>query len=102
MKLFVLFFAVALATVSAASYSVNLAQPTTVAGKELKAGEYRLEFSDGKAILGQGKQKVEATVKVETSDSKFSSTSVRYSEEGGKAALREIRLGGTNTKLIFN
>jgi hypothetical protein len=45
---------------------------------------------------------VEAAAKIETADSKFSSTSVRYTSEGGKMKIQEIRLGGTNQKLIFN
>jgi hypothetical protein len=55
-----------------------------------------------KAIISMGKQKVEAAAKIETADSKFSSTSVRYTSEGGKMKIQEIRLGGTNQKLIFN
>ncbi|MGB9605998.1 MAG: hypothetical protein ACPL88_08990, partial [Bryobacteraceae bacterium] len=69
---------------------------------ELKPGEYRLQLQDGKVVIRAGKQRVEAPVKVEQADSKFSSTSVRYAAAEGKARIQEIRLGGTNLKLVFD
>ncbi|MBI5281558.1 MAG: hypothetical protein HY858_07755 [Candidatus Solibacter usitatus] len=87
---------------SAATYSLTLYQPATVAGKELKAGDYKLSIEDGKAVIKKGKEMVEAPVKVENGSDKFSATSVRYSDEGGKSVVKEIRLGGTSTKVIFN
>ncbi|GIU73579.1 MAG: hypothetical protein KatS3mg004_0666 [Bryobacteraceae bacterium] len=102
MKFLAIFLAVAVFSASAATYNVTLFQPSLVAGKELKPGDYKLIVEDGKAIIQKGKEKVEATVRVEQGDSKFSSTSVRYSEENGKLKIQEIRLGGTTTKLVFN
>jgi len=87
---------------SAASYSVTLFQPSVVAGTELKAGEYKLTIDGDKATITKGKEKVEAAVKMETSENKFSATSVRYSDQGGKMKIQEIRLGGTTTKVVFN
>lgn len=101
-KFLAIFLTLAIFTASAATYNVTLFQPSLVAGKELKPGDYKLILEDGKAIIQKGKEKVEATVKVEQSDSKFSSTSVRYAEENGKLKIQEIRLGGTTTKLVFN
>ena len=101
-QLLVLLFTVALLVASAASYNVTLFQPSVIAGKELKAGDYKLTVDGDKAILAMGKQKVEAPAKIETAETKFSSTSVRYSNEGGKMKVTEIRLGGTNQKLVFN
>ena len=102
LKIFALFLTVAMMVASAASYNVTFFQPSTVAGKELKAGEYKVTVDGDKAIISMGKQKVEAPVKVETADSKFSSTSVRYTTEAGKMKVQEIRLGGTNQKVVFN
>jgi len=102
MKLFVLFFTVAMVFASAASYSVTLFQPSTVAGTELKPGEYKLTLDGDKATIMKGKEKVEAAVKMETADTKFAATSVRYTDQGGKMKVQEIRLGGTNTKVVFN
>jgi hypothetical protein len=101
-KLLMLLLTAALMVASAASYNVTLFQPSVVGGKELRAGEYKVTVDGDKAIISMGRQKVEASAKIETADSKFSSTSVRYTSEGGKMKIQEIRLGGTNQKLIFN
>jgi hypothetical protein len=53
-------------------------------------------------VIEKGKEKVEAAVKVENVDSKFSTTSVRYTNAEGKMKVTEIRLGGTTTKVVFN
>jgi hypothetical protein len=102
MKFLAIFLTVGVFVASAATYTVTLFQPSLVAGKELKPGDYKLVVEDGKAVIQKGKEKVEATVRVEQGDSKFSSTSVRYTEENGKLKIQEIRLGGTTTKLVFN
>jgi hypothetical protein len=101
-KLFLSFTTIALAIASAAAnYRVTLFQPSIIAGTELKPGSYKIELKDNKAIVRGGKDVVEAAVKVETTDEKFGSTSVRYTNGDGKYHVQEIRLGGTNTKLVF-
>lgn len=96
------FAVMALAVASAAdSYRVTLFQPSVVNGKELKAGEYKVTVQDNKATISQGKNSIEAPVKVEATDAKFSSTSVRYTNGDGKYNVQEIRLGNTRTKLVF-
>jgi hypothetical protein len=102
LKCLVLFLTLALAVASASTHNVQLFQPSIVSGQELKPGQYKLTVDDSKVTISKGKQSVEASVKMETSDSKFSSTSVRYITENGKMKVSEIRLGGTNTKLVFN
>ena len=92
----------ALATASAASsYRITLFQPSIVAGQELQPGEYKVTLKDNKAVIAKGKQSVEADVKTETADAKFSSTTVRYRNGDGKYRVQEIRLGGTSTRLVF-
>ena len=101
-KLILGFTTIALAIVSAAAnYRVTLFQPSIIAGTELKPGSYKIELKDNKAIVKSGKDMVEAAVKVETTNEKFGSTSVRYTNGDGKYHVQEIRLGGTNTKLVF-
>lgn len=101
-KLILGFTTIALAIASAAAnYRVTLFQPSIIAGTELKPGTYKIELKDNKAIVKGGKEMVEAVVKVETTDEKFGSTSVRYTNGDGKYHVQEIRLGGTNTKLVF-
>ena len=101
-KLLLSFATMALAVASAASsHKITLFQPSLVNGTELKPGEYKVTVQDNKAIISSGKTSVEANVKTETADSKFSSTTVRYRNGDGKYRLQEIRLGGTTTRLVF-
>ncbi len=103
MKRFLFAFAtLALAVASAKTYDVTLLRPAVLAGTELKAGDYRLDVQDTKVVLSKGKVSVESAVKVEKADSKFSSTVVRFGDDGGKLRIEEIRLGGSNLKLVFN
>ena len=87
---------------TAKTYTVKLHQPSMVEGKELKPGSYKVELNDAKVMITNGKETVETAVKTEEGDVRFSSTSVRYTDDNGKMKIREIRLGGTSTKLVFN
>jgi hypothetical protein len=84
------------------SYHLTLLQPTVVNGTVLKAGEYKLNLANEKVTFVDGKFSIDAHVKVETVEKKFDTTSIRYSDQAGKAVLSEIRIGGTKTKLLFN
>ena len=102
LKRFVLAFAIfGLAVASAESYRVTLSQPTKVEGKQLKAGDYRLNVENSKLTIVNGKQSVEVNVKVQTGDTKFDSTAVRYAGTGDKMSIKEIRIGGTKTTLLL-
>jgi hypothetical protein len=87
---------------SARSYSITLFEPSVIGGTELKPGDYTLELKDEKVVIKKGRQTCEAPVKVETADSKYSSTSVRYRNGDGKYHIQEIHLGGTTMKLVVN
>ena len=101
-KLLVVFAIAGLAFASAKTYSLDLFQPTMVGTTELQPGYYKLEVVDQKAIIHAGKVRSEAPVKVENGSEKFASTQVRLGNDGGKKRIEEIRLGGTNTRLVFN
>ena len=102
LKRFVLAFAIlGLAAASAANYRVTLSQPSTVEGKQLKAGDYRLNVENSKLTIVNGKESVEVAVKVQTGATKFDTTAIRYTGTGDKVSIREIRLGGTKTTLLF-
>lgn len=90
------------AIASAKSYSLRLFEPSVIGGTELKPGDYTLELQDQKVVIHHGKKSCEAPVKVETADTKYSSTSVRYSNGDGKYHVQEIHLGGTNMKLVVS
>jgi hypothetical protein len=81
---------------------VNLSETAVLGGTELKAGEYKVEVVDQKAVVRNGKLHGEFPVKVENSDSRYSTTSVRFSNGDGKLHIQEIHVGGTNTKLVFS
>jgi len=83
------------------TYDLKLYGPAMVGNTELKAGEYRVEVTDDKAVIKGAKVQKEAAVKVETGDDKYSTTTVRLSA-GEKPQIKEIRLGGTKTKLVFS
>lgn len=91
-----------LAVASAKSYKVNLFQPAILGSTELKAGEYQVEVVDQKAVIRNGKIEGQAPVKVEAGDVKYGNTTVRFSNADGKMHIKEIHIGGTKTRLVFN
>lgn len=100
-KKIILSFATLALALSAETHRITLFQPTVLNGKELKPGDYKVEVKDSKATISRGKESVESAVRVESGDAKFGSTSVRYANGDGKYNLKEIRVGGTKTKLVF-
>jgi hypothetical protein len=94
------FASLALAVASAAgSYSVTFYQAVMVNGTELKPGDYKLQLKDDKtAVLKQGKIAAEAPVRVENDTQKYQRTAVRMSG----TRIEEIRLGGTNLRVVFD
>ena len=102
-KILVVIVALGMAVMaSAKSYSITLFEPSLIGGAELKPGDYMLELKDEKVVIRKGKQIGEAPVKVETADSKYPATTVRYRNGDGKYRIQEIHLGGTNMKLLVS
>jgi hypothetical protein len=102
-KVLLSFAVVTLAAIAGAkSYSVSLSEPAVIGGTELKPGEYKVEVVDQKAVIRNGKLHGEFPVKVETSDSRYGATAIRFSNGDGKLHIQEIHLGGTATKLVFS
>jgi hypothetical protein len=90
-----------LMTLSAAgtTYKVSLLDDSVVAGQQVKAGDYKVEMKDNNtAVFIHGKKSIEVPAKEETSPKKFSTTEIEYFNNN---QLQEIRVGGTNTKLVF-
>jgi len=100
--LLISFVVAALAAAGAESFRISLYEPAVVKGKELKAGDYNLSVKSDSVTLAQGKTKLEVPAKVENSDKKFTQTKIRYNENNGKLSIREIQLGGTKTRLLFD
>jgi hypothetical protein len=82
---------------AASSYHVTFYQPVMINGSELKPGDYKVELKDKTAVITQGKSVTEAPVTVENDSQKFQRTSVRINGN----QVEEIRIGGTNTRLVF-
>jgi len=102
-KVLITFATLAVAMASAATtYKVKLVEPTMVSGTMLKAGDYKVEVTDTRAVFTAGKHTTEAKVKVETASEKFNATSFRYDKDTqGNLKLQEMKIGGSNMKLLF-
>jgi hypothetical protein len=87
----------AIASAASGSYNVTFYQPVMINGSELKAGDYKLEIKDKTAVIKQGKNVTEAPVTIENDGQKFQRTSVRLNG----MQVEEIRVGGTNTRVVF-
>ncbi len=95
-------FLLSLSVASAKTFTVKLHQASVVEGKELKPGNYKVQLTDSTLTITNGKETVETAVRTEEAAERFSTTSVRYTDADGKMKIREIRVGGTNTKVVFN
>ena len=96
-----LFLVAALATASAKTYSVELFEPSVVAGTELKAGTYHINVMDSSVVIKGGNTLITVPAKLEKADTKYPSTSVRYEVSDGKREIKQIKLGNTNLKLVL-
>jgi hypothetical protein len=105
----------AMGIASAKSYDVTLGKAARAGAIELKPGNYAVKLVNGQAVFtrevsgsevyptdatGDGKP-INVPVTVEHAGKKFSQTSLQTTDKGGAAAVQEIDLGGTDTKLVF-
>lgn len=102
MRTILLFFVTALLASAADTYRLTLFYPSLVGDKTLRAGDCKITVDGDKVVMQQGRTKIEAQATIETAGETFKSTTVRYRNGDGKYRVSEIRLGGTNTKLVFN
>jgi hypothetical protein len=89
---------------SAKSYDIRLDNTTTVGSTQLKAGEYKVKVNGSQAVFmdANSSKSYTAAVKTGTSTTKFDQTTVQTtSGQNGMDSLKEIDLGGSNTKLEF-
>lgn len=101
-KVLLTFATLALAIASAKSYRLTLFQPSLISSTELTPGNYKVEVTGDKMTITDGRKSAQANITVENAKEKFASTTVRYSNGDGKYRIQEIRLGGTNMKLVVN
>ena len=102
-RLFLMLVATLFVAVSAIAktHTITLHTPISIGGTELKPGTYKLELAGDTLTITNGRQTAECTVKVEEAPGKFPKDSVRYTEADGKMKVTEIRVGGTNTRIVF-
>ncbi len=100
-KLLVIFAIAAGSLAAAETHRITLHQECLVGANRLDAGTYKLQLDREKVTLSKGKQSVVVPVKVETVEGKNQATTVRFGSGDGKYRIEEIRLAGTNTKLVF-
>jgi hypothetical protein len=100
----VLFLAAAATTFAGTVYHISLFEPSVIHGSTLKAGDYKVEVEGDKAVIHDGKNVVEAPVKVESTAAKISETQIIGNgnpESGAPLQVEAIRIGGTHTILHF-
>lgn len=103
-KLFLLYFSIGLAVAGAASndYKVTLSSPTWVGTTQLSPGDYRIQVEDNRAVIkSRNRQVAEAPARIETSPQKYSLTSLSIVQEDNKPVLKEVRVGGTTTRIVI-
>lgn len=101
-KILLLCATLTMAIATASTHRIVFYEDATLNGKQLKAGEYKMEIDGDKISLKKGKTSVDASVKVEQAGEKFSTTTVRYGTEAGKYKVQEIRVGGTSIKVLVD
>jgi hypothetical protein len=84
------------------SFHVFLSQTVVIQGTTLKAGDYRVTVNGDKAAFQMDQESKEIPVKVETGDKKYSDNQVQYDESGKQPTVKQICVGGSKTKLLFN
>ena len=102
LKTAIVFLTLALTMASAKSFTISIFEPAVLAGTELKAGEYKLELTGNKLVVKNGKQLLETNVTVENLPTPNQTTTMRIETVAGKREIKEIRLGGTDMKLVIN
>jgi hypothetical protein len=78
---------------------------TAVAGgraSQASSSDWYVDLKDTQAVFKRGKVAVECPVKVEKASRKFETQAIRYAQRDGKNYLEEIRLGGTDLKLVVD
>ncbi len=79
------------------SHKVEIQQDSVIEGKTVKAGQYKLSFENGNAILKMGKESIEVPARQETVADKAFSDEFTYVDN----KLEAIHISGTTTKIVF-
>jgi hypothetical protein len=93
----------ALAAHADAKYHVTLTQASQVGKEQLKAGEYHVVLDESKVVfthLTSG-DSVEVPATIQRAEQKHAHTSIRMQRADGENQILEIKLGGTQTRILF-
>lgn len=99
MKLLVsyMIFGIMVAIAASNTHRVEIPENSVVAGKILKAGDYKIEVQNNIAVIKQGKEAIEVPAHVESATKKFASTEIEYTTN----KIQEIHVGGSRIKIVF-
>jgi len=89
----------ATAFASSNTFKMTLTQDSTVEGKALKAGDYKVSIENGNAMIKQGRETIEVAAHEESDQSKYPVTELVYHDGEN---LSEVHFGGTHTKIVFD
>jgi hypothetical protein len=93
----------ALAAHADTKYHVTLTQASQVGNEQLKAGEYHVVLDESKVVfthLTSG-ESVEVPATIQHAEQKHPHTSIRMQRAEGENQILEIKLGGTQTRILF-
>lgn len=82
---------------AASSYHVTIFEQSTVAGKTLEPGDYKLEVQGDGITLKHKKQITEIPAHVQDGSYKFNQTTVKFNNAH---EIQEIHLGGTTKTIV--
>jgi len=86
------------------SYRITLSKVSKIGNIEFQPGEYKLVVDAPKVRFtntDSGKT-VELEAKVEESDTKSTLTEIQFTRADGVHKIKEIRIGGSKTRIAFN
>ena len=86
------------------SYRITLSDTSRIGAAELKAGEYKMVVDAPSVVLTElatGKS-IKLDAKIANLDQKVERTEVHSNRVDGIAQIKEIRLGGSKTKISFD
>jgi len=80
------------------AYKVHVLSDSNIAGKQVKAGNYKVQVEGNSATLTHGKDSISVPAHVEEGQAKYAGTQIRYVDN----SIKEIHIGGTTTKIVFD
>ena len=85
-----------------ASQVVTLTEPAVVNGTALKAGDYHVIVNNGKVTFFMSKEPREIAATIEAGEKKYEQNEIQYEHAGNQTTIKQICLGGTKIRVVFN